>query len=79
MANLSDNYDQTTVRFVIFREEETFYGVALEFNIVKEGANALRVMRELEEATVAYFNTAKKKRLEPRGFKSGSRSWCSPR
>ena len=58
-----NTYDQTTVRFIIFREEDTFYGVALEFNIVKEGVDALKVMRDLEEATVAYFNTAKKNRL----------------
>ncbi|MBI3626738.1 hypothetical protein HY224_01705 [Candidatus Uhrbacteria bacterium] len=62
-TKLNNSYSQTTVRFVIFKEEKTWYGVALEFNIVKEGDHALDVMRELEEATITYFNTAKKNDL----------------
>lgn len=59
-----NTYEKTTVRFVIFREQDTWYGVALEFNIVESGDDPLEVMSSLEKAAIRYFNVAKKNKLD---------------
>lgn len=54
-----------SVRYIIFREKSTWYGVALEFNIVEEGDNPLEVMASLFEAIQGYVETARKIKLRP--------------
>ena len=53
------------VRYIIFKEDDTWYGVALEFNIVEEGDNPLQVMASLFEAIQGYVETAQKLKLRP--------------
>lgn len=53
------------VRYIIFKEGDTWYGVALEFNIVEEGDNPLQVMASLFEAIQGYVETAQKLKLRP--------------
>lgn len=63
------NYKNTIkngkVRYIIFKEDDTWYGVALEFNIVEEGDNPLQVMASLFEAIQGYVETAQKLKLRP--------------
>ena len=54
-----------SVRYIIFREGNTWYGVALEFNIVEEGDNPLEVMASLFQAIQGYIETARKIKMRP--------------
>lgn len=54
-----------SVRFIIFKEADTWYGVALEFNIVEEGDNPVKVMASLFEAIQGYVETARKLKMRP--------------
>lgn len=54
-----------SVRYIIFRERDTWYGVALEFNIVEEGDNPLEVMASLFQAIQGYVETARKLKMRP--------------
>ena len=48
------------VRCIIFKEESTWYGVALEFNIVVESDDKDLVYIELQEAMRGYVEAQKK-------------------
>lgn len=52
-----------SVRSIIFREGKTWFGVALEFNIVETGDDAREVMILLEEAVRGYLASARKGKL----------------
>lgn len=54
-----------SVRFIIFREDDSWYGVALEFNIVEEGDNPVAVMASLFQAIQGYVETARKLKMRP--------------
>lgn len=54
-----------SVRYIIFKEGGTWYGVALEFNIVEEGDNPVEVMASLFEAIKGYVETARKVKIRP--------------
>jgi len=54
-----------SVRNIIFREGKTWFGVALEFNIVETGDDAQEVMILLEEAVRGYLASARKGKLSP--------------
>ncbi len=54
-----------SVRYIIFKEENTWYGVALEFNIVEEGTSPRKVMDSLFEAIQGYVETAQKLKMRP--------------
>lgn len=54
-----------SVRYIIFKENDTWYGVALEFNIVEEGDNPVGVMASLFEAIQGYIETARKVKVRP--------------
>ena len=54
-----------SVRCIIFREGDTWYGVALEFNLVEEGQDPLEVMASLYQAIRGYVKTARKLKLRP--------------
>ena len=48
------------VRFIIFREGNTWYGVCLEFNIVETGDTSREAMLLLFEAVEGYLESARK-------------------
>lgn len=50
-------------RYIIFKEADEWYGVALEFNIVVQGDDKLEVMSELFNAVRGYIQTTKKFKL----------------
>ena len=54
-----------SVRYIIFREEGIWYGVALEFNIVESGDDPREVLVRLLEATKGYLVSAKKIKARP--------------
>jgi len=54
-----------SVRHIIFKEGGTWYGVALEFNIVEEGDNPVEVMASLFEAIQGYVEAARRYKMRP--------------
>ena len=54
-----------SVRFIIFKEEGAWYGVALEFNIVEQGDDPQEVLFLLFEAMAGYVESAKKAKARP--------------
>lgn len=54
-----------SVRCIIFKEGNTWYGVALEFNLVEEGQDPLEVMASLHQAVRGYVETARKFKMRP--------------
>ena len=54
-----------SVRCIIFKEGDTWYGVALEFNIVEEGQDPLIVQASLYQAIKGYVQTARKLKMRP--------------
>jgi len=57
--------DKGSVRYIIFKEDDTWYGVALEFNVVEEGDDKLAVMASLFQAIQGYVKTAQKLKMRP--------------
>jgi len=60
-----NTFEKGSARFIIFKEDDTWYGVALEFNIVEEGDNPEEVMASLFQAAQGYVETARKLKLRP--------------
>lgn len=54
-----------SVRYIVFREEKTWYAVALEFNIVETGDDPREVLFSLLEAIQGYTKSAKKIKARP--------------
>ena len=54
-----------SVRYIIFKEDGVYYGVALEFNIVEEGDNPTEVMASLFQSIEGYIETARKIKSRP--------------
>lgn len=64
MSRTIDNtYQKGAVRCIIFKEKNTWFGVALEFNIVETGNDSREVMILLDEAIRGYVASGKKARL----------------
>ncbi|GMX58195.1 MAG: hypothetical protein YFSK_5400 [Candidatus Yanofskyibacterium parasiticum] len=56
----SKNLAKNNIRCIVFREEKTWYGAALELNIVESGDTAREAMLLLFEAIAGYLESAKK-------------------
>lgn len=54
-----------SVRFIIFREGDTWYGACLEFNIVESGDMPQEAMILLFESVQGYLESAKKIKARP--------------
>lgn len=54
-----------TIRFIIFLERDTWYGVGLEFNIVEVGDTPREAMLLLFEAIEGYLESARKIKARP--------------
>lgn len=52
-------------RFIIFREENAWYGACLEFNIVETGDTPQEAMLLLVEAIEGYLESARKIKARP--------------
>ncbi len=60
---MKNTYQKGKVRSLIFRDGDTWYGVALEFNIVESGNDPREVMLLLDEAMRGYIKSAGKAKL----------------
>ena len=58
--NRMNTLQKGTVRYMVFREEDTWYAVALEFNIVESGDDPREVLFNLFEAIQGYVLSARK-------------------
>lgn len=54
-----------SVRFLIFRDGESYFGVALEFNVTVEAANPQEAFLFLTEAASGYLEAARKVKVRP--------------
>src|SRR3989344_1558459 len=54
-----------SVRFLIFRDGESYFGVALEFNVTVEASNPDEAYLFLKEAAFGYLEAAQKIKLRP--------------
>ena len=53
------------VRYIVFKEGEKWYAVALEFNIIEEGDDPREVLLLLFEAIQGYVESARKIKARP--------------
>ena len=61
----NNTVDKGSVRYIVFKEDDTWYAVGLEFNIVEEGEDPNLAMYNLFEAMNGYVNTARKVKARP--------------
>lgn len=54
-----------SVRYLVFRDGDSFFGVALEFNIVVEGTYPMEALLLLHEAAAGYLESARKVKMRP--------------
>lgn len=54
-----------SVRFLIFRDKESYFGVALEFNVMVEASSPQEAFIFLNEAAKGYLEAARKVKLRP--------------
>lgn len=52
--------NKDSVRYIVFKEDKTWYGVALELNITEEGVNPIEAMNNLFEAMQKYVEIVRK-------------------
>ena len=61
-----NTYQKGSVRTIIFKDKDTWVGVALEFNIVETGDDPREVFLMLDEAIRGYIISAKKSKIPDR-------------
>ena len=54
-----------SVRYIVFKEDDSWYGVGLEFNIVESGDDPREVLISLLEGVRGYVESAKKIKARP--------------
>lgn len=54
-----------SIRFIVFREGDSWYGAGLEFNIVESGSTPQEALLLLFEAVRGYLESAKKIKARP--------------
>jgi len=62
---IKNTLQKGVARCIIFKEDDTWYGVALELNIVEQGDDPQEVMASLFEAVSGYVETARKLKMRP--------------
>jgi len=62
---MKNTLQKGAVRVIIFKEDQKWFGVALEFNIVESGDDPREVMILLDEAIHGYLASARKASLRP--------------
>lgn len=65
MKVFKNTLQEGSVRYVIFKEKDTFFGVVLEFNILVEAASQIEAIVLLNEAVQGYLESARKFKLRP--------------
>lgn len=65
MKAFKNTLQKGSVRYVVFKEKDIFFGVALEFNVVVEAASQIEAIVLLNEAVQGYLESARKFKLRP--------------
>ncbi len=65
MKKFKNTLQKGSVRYLIFKEKDTFFGVALEFNLIVEATTQVEAFVLLDEATQGYLESARKIKLRP--------------
>ena len=65
MKLFKNTLQKGSVRYVVFKEKDAFFAVALEFNVVVEGASQIEAIVLLNEAIAGYLGSARKFKLRP--------------
>lgn len=62
---MNNTTEKGRVRYIVFREDDTYYGVALEFNLVVEGDDPQTTLLSLFEGIRGYVEATRKARVRP--------------
>ena len=62
---MKNSLEKGSVRYIVFREQDTWYAVGLEFNIVESGTSPQEALLLLFEALEGYVETARKIKIRP--------------
>lgn len=65
MKAFKNTLQKGSVRYVVFKEKDTFFGVAIEFNVIVEAATQIEAIVLLNEAIQGYLESARKFKLRP--------------
>ena len=65
MKKATNSIQKGSVRYIVFKEEDTFYAVGLEFNILVDGPTKETALFLLFDAMRGYVESAKKANLRP--------------
>lgn len=65
MKKFKNTLQKGQIRFIIFRENDRWYGAALEFNIIEEGDNPQDVLLRTFQAVEGYLESAQKIKARP--------------
>lgn len=63
MLNMRNTIKKGSVRNIIFKEDDVWYGVGLEFNIVTEGDTPETAFFNLQEAILGYVESLKNSKV----------------
>ena len=55
--------ERGTIEFVVYREENTYVGVCLSFDIVEEGADSVALMESIKEAAKLHLQAVRDNNL----------------
>ncbi|MEK7624120.1 MAG: hypothetical protein AAB404_00090 [Patescibacteria group bacterium] len=65
MKKFQNTLQKGSVRYLIFKDKDVFFGVALEFNVIVEAASQIEALVLLDEATQGFLESARKIKLRP--------------
>jgi len=65
MKKMKNSVEKGKVRYIIFKESNSWYGVALEFNLVVEGDDKATTFFNLSEAIQGYVEATRRSRIRP--------------
>lgn len=57
--------DRGRIRWIVFHDEGTWFGVAIEFNLIVEADNPDTALFELHQAVQGYVKAARKSKMRP--------------
>ncbi len=63
MVNLNHAISYASVRYIVFREGDVWYGVCIELNIVEQGSTSQEAFLLLFEAVQGYSEAARRARM----------------
>ncbi len=65
MKNRVNTFQKGSVRYIVFKENDSFHAVGLELNIVVDGSTKETALFTLFDAIKGYIESAKKASLRP--------------